>query len=930
LFAKTGVVASKAWHVDFTILSTTGQLLFHGLYTGIEHPDKYFFRNRQREVGNLYKADGGAVNGVNVGATLNPQPDEVLKILYAKEESRKVVASGAIAAAIQKVLDWPVAEIADASETDYSDLTAFITQLNQWEPRECTYLDTILDVESYLDWLAVNTLVQSNDTYHKNYYLHHRQEDNRWEIMPWDYDLSWGRNWNDYCGGLCDDLSEGTSIKGSNQMANQLSRRVLGSEALFQRLRTKLLALLETEFTQTSLYNKIDALYAQIASLAHQDSGKWPTDIQFEQERDRLKDWIRRRREFLFKELAQTPPPGPEKADTIVTKLETNPPAPVAGQAVTFIATVQNIGSAATGGAVGVAFQLNQQYLTYGLGGTLAAGATMTLTAVSTWTAVAGQYTLRAVVDDINRYPELSEANNILDIPFTVTAKPAPVLSDVTVLDIAFERLTAEQVRLAALVSNIGAAKTPDVVGVAFLVDDKFATYGTIDPLEPGESKAIRAVAPLNLTGQHRITAIADDINRFPEANESNNQLVEIIDFGTPAPKLADTIILSVSLGAAGRFTEGESIYFEAQVKNIGTAITGNTVGVAFTLNGQYLTFGTTSPIEAEETRAIRAVSPWRAVAGQHRLVAVVDDVNRYPELSEANNRFELSFEVLKAPQLLPDSTVDDLGFEINAAKQVILTATVSNIGTAGTPDVVGVAFFVDGVYRTYGIGPRMAIGSQATIKAVAALSLTGKHKVAAVVDDVNRYEELSHQNNRLERELNFVTTVERRAVWVTRYDWTRLGKTPAPDAIDQMVQKVAAAGFNTIFFQVRGAGDSYYTPGLEPWAARGTGPAWATLGQDPGWDPLDRLLTKAHAAGIEVHAYINVYSVWISPPDSSYGQLAPPASNPPHLFDLLTYGPGYAGHPGQYALGTAWRQHDESAKPMPLQWNQILWPAQC
>jgi spore coat protein CotH len=43
LFAKTGVVASKAWHVDFSILNKEAQLLERGLYTAIEHLDKYFW-----------------------------------------------------------------------------------------------------------------------------------------------------------------------------------------------------------------------------------------------------------------------------------------------------------------------------------------------------------------------------------------------------------------------------------------------------------------------------------------------------------------------------------------------------------------------------------------------------------------------------------------------------------------------------------------------------------------------------------------------------------------------------------------------------------------------------------------------------------------------------------------------------------------------
>ena len=170
------------------------------------------------------------------------------------------------------------------------------------------------------------------------------------------------------------------------------------------------------------------------------------------------------------------------------------------------------------------------------------------------------------------------------------------------------------------------------------------------------------------------------------------------------------------------------------------------------------------------------------------------------------------------------------------------------------------------------------------------------------------------------------VPMVERRAIWVTRYDWTTLSAAPAPATIDTIVANVASAGFNSIFFQVRGAGDAYYTPGLEPWADRlTTGPVSETLGVDPGWDPLARMIAQAHAVGVEVHAYVNVYTAWLSPADSDYGQLWPPATEPPQMFDLLTYGPTHSDHPGEYGLGWGWRQHDESLTPMPLAWGQYL-----
>ncbi|KPL89498.1 glycoside hydrolase family 10 protein [Ardenticatena maritima] len=166
---------------------------------------------------------------------------------------------------------------------------------------------------------------------------------------------------------------------------------------------------------------------------------------------------------------------------------------------------------------------------------------------------------------------------------------------------------------------------------------------------------------------------------------------------------------------------------------------------------------------------------------------------------------------------------------------------------------------------------------------------------------------------------------VERRAIWLTRFDWTSAARVVGPADLDTALDNIATAGFNTILFQVRGNGDAFYTPGLEPWSARLTGSYAATLGQNPGWDPLAYLIEKAHARGIEVHAYVNTYPAWLPPPEGQ-GDLAPPATTPAHMFDTFTYGPDYNAHPGVYGMGYKWRVHDTSGTPMPLQWSEYLW----
>ena len=99
------------------------------------------------------------------------------------------------------------------------------------------------------------------------------------------------------------------------------------------------------------------------------------------------------------------------------------------------------------------------------------------------------------------------------------------------------------------------------------------------------------------------------------------------------------------------------------------------------------------------------------------------------------------------------------------------------------------------------------------------------------------------------------------RALWVTRFDWTTYGQKANSARIDEIVHQAALAGFNVIFFQVRGAADAYYASELEPWAQRVSGKKLGDPPQ-PFWDPLAYIVERAHAAGIQVHAYLNVYPV--------------------------------------------------------------------
>jgi uncharacterized lipoprotein YddW (UPF0748 family) len=93
----------------------------------------------------------------------------------------------------------------------------------------------------------------------------------------------------------------------------------------------------------------------------------------------------------------------------------------------------------------------------------------------------------------------------------------------------------------------------------------------------------------------------------------------------------------------------------------------------------------------------------------------------------------------------------------------------------------------------------------------------------------------------------------ELRGVWITRFGFTDAA------SLEAIIDRAAAAHFNAVFVQIRGQGDAYYRSAHEPWSARLSG----VLGRDPGWDPLQVAIDRAHQHGLELHAYFNVLSAW-------------------------------------------------------------------
>lgn len=90
----------------------------------------------------------------------------------------------------------------------------------------------------------------------------------------------------------------------------------------------------------------------------------------------------------------------------------------------------------------------------------------------------------------------------------------------------------------------------------------------------------------------------------------------------------------------------------------------------------------------------------------------------------------------------------------------------------------------------------------------------------------------------------------EMRGLWVVRDSLT------SPAQIARVVAQARSHRFNTLFVQVRGRGDAFYQSALEPRAEE-------LAAQPASFDPLAEVVRRGHAAGLQVHAWMNTCYVW-------------------------------------------------------------------
>ena len=206
------------------------------------------------------------------------------------------------------------------------DLSAFVAAVLQGGPGMEDYLFDALDVPRVLSYLVACWLIHENDHVHKNHYLYRDSDgDGEWQFLPWDKDLTFGRNYYGQSGGVLNDIlthnhpQHSHVLLGDSQHRNtdgfwnRLINRIYQSprlrEMYLRRLRTVCDELLQPPGTPAGelwMDALVDETYTLMAPDVALDAARWGvptwgTQRTFQEAKERmLSDYVARRRLFLY------------------------------------------------------------------------------------------------------------------------------------------------------------------------------------------------------------------------------------------------------------------------------------------------------------------------------------------------------------------------------------------------------------------------------------------------------------------------------------------------------------------------------------------------------------------------------------------------------------------------------------------------------
>jgi hypothetical protein len=215
-----------------------------------------------------------------------------------------------------------------------ADLQALITGLRLTGAARTQFIYNNIDIPALVNFLTAMIITGGTDCCHKNYYAYRDTEGSGlWRYLPWDVDLTFGRNWNSANTYFDDTMFTGNALFiGSN---NNLVSALIGTPAIRQmylaRLRTLMDELLQSTNTppaQRKYERRIDELAAVIGPDAALDYAKWATWGQKQTLPQAIailtNVYFPGRRSYLYR-LTEIPKPQPTNATLVFGTNDFNP-----------------------------------------------------------------------------------------------------------------------------------------------------------------------------------------------------------------------------------------------------------------------------------------------------------------------------------------------------------------------------------------------------------------------------------------------------------------------------------------------------------------------------------------------------------------------------------------------------------------------------
>lgn len=261
-FDRIGVISPHSKHV---LLFING--FCKGIYLELESFDQYLLKKRNLPKGPIIYATNNRAN---------------FSLLTKKNELKTRLVQG-------YTLKY-------GKKEDLEDLGRFIAMINTFKNEDFkNEIHQFLDVEKYLKWVAGVVCTQNYDGFIHNYALYKNSKTNVYEITPWDYDGTWGRNLH---GRLLD--YDYVPITGYNT----LTGRLLHFPEFKQMYKDILSKILEEDFTLTVQEPVINGLFAELSPYLQQDPYITSTAETLENEKLVFFDFIKNRSDYIKKNLS--------------------------------------------------------------------------------------------------------------------------------------------------------------------------------------------------------------------------------------------------------------------------------------------------------------------------------------------------------------------------------------------------------------------------------------------------------------------------------------------------------------------------------------------------------------------------------------------------------------------------------------------------